>query len=162
MIAKSLIAAACFAAAVCAPVAAQAANAFTTTAVNLRSGPDTQYPAVTVLPPNQNVNVIGCLDGWIWCDVAWGPYRGWVAGAYLQAYDGPTRSSFVRVAPRLGVPFVVFRFGEYWDSHYRARPFYRTRTHWEHWDYGNRRWRGDYRGRPHYDHRARPHNRDRH
>lgn len=134
MAVKKLFAAAGIAVCICTPVAAFAATAFTTTTVNMRSGPDTAYPPVGVLPPSQPVEVLGCIDGWVWCDVVWGGYRGWIAGAYLQAADGAYRTEFVPSAPRLGVPIVHFRFGDYWDRHYRGRPFYRHRGHWERWD----------------------------
>jgi len=146
VIAKKLFAAASLAAVVFAPAAAHAVSAYTTTTVNVRSGPDTAYPAVDLLPPNVTVEVVGCLNGWSWCDVTWGPNRGWIAGAYLQAIEGRYRQPLVRLAPRIGVPIVQFRFGEYWDSHYRARPFYNNRGRWERWDHDRRRWNDD-RGR---------------
>ena len=139
---KPLIAAA---AAVCAaaaaPVAFAQANATTTTAVNLRSGPDIAYPPVLLLPPGAPVVVYGCLDGWSWCDASYGPNRGWIAGAYLAAYWQNQPMPWAYAAPRYNVPIVAFQFGPYWNVHYRNRYWYGQRYYWNRWDYRYRRWR---------------------
>ncbi|MGH7004424.1 MAG: SH3 domain-containing protein [Alphaproteobacteria bacterium] len=115
-------------------------NAMTTTAVNMRTGPDVAYPPVIILPPNAPIVVYGCIDGWSWCDASWGPNRGWVAGAYLAAYWQNRPTPWAYAAPRYNVPVVAFQFGPYWDSYYRGRGWYRQRGYWNRWDYRNRRW----------------------
>ena len=143
------------------PAAAQGANAWVTTDLNLRSGPDTAYPPVMVLPAGAPVMVYGCLDGWSWCDVSWGPNRGWVAGLYLSAMYQDQRIPFAQYAPRRNIPIITFSFGNYWDSYYRGRSWYSERNRWSGWDYGQRRWRnGDaYRkyddNKPKYDDKRR-------
>ncbi len=124
-----------------APAQAQVGNSITTTAVNMRSGPDTSYPPVTVLPAGSPVTIYGCINRWLWCDAQWGPYRGWVAGLYLTASYDNRPVPFVQYAPRANIPIVQFTFGNYWDSHYRGRPFYRERNRWDRWDHERRRWR---------------------
>ena len=112
-------------------VAASAQEAFTTRTVNVRAGPDTSYPAVAVLGPGAPVQVIGCLDDWSWCDVAFADNRGWVYSPYLsyvyQGYQVP----FYSYAPSFGIPIIAFSLGSYWDRYYRGRPWYGRRDYWE-------------------------------
>lgn len=129
---KSIWFAAALAASACAlPAVAEAASAFSTANVNMRSGPSTQYPAVIVIPSGSRVNIQGCLSSANWCDVAFAGYRGWVSGSYLQTTYSQRR---VNVGPQyyrpLGIPTVTFSIGRYWDDHYRGRPFYRDRDRW--------------------------------
>jgi uncharacterized protein YraI len=113
------------------PAIAEAAPAFSTGNVNMRSGPSTQYPPVIVIPVGSQVDIRGCMSSANWCDVAYAGYRGWVSGSYLQASYSQRR---VYVDPQyyrpLGIPTVTFSIGRYWDDHYRSRSFYRDRDRW--------------------------------
>lgn len=141
------------------PAIAEAAPAFSTANVNMRSGPSTRYPAVFVVPAGSRVDIRGCLSSANWCDVSVAGYRGWISGSYLQTSYSQRR---VYVEPEyyrpLGIPTVTFSVGRYWDDHYRGRSFYRERDRWSNgpdWrDDGDRRdrdrdrnrdrdWRGD-------------------
>lgn len=126
------------------PAIAEAATAFATANVNMRSGPSTRYPAVVVIPAGARVDIRGCLSSANWCDVAAAGYRGWVSGSYLQTTYSQRR---VYVDPQyyrpLGIPTVTFSIGRYWDDHYRGRPFYRDRDRWRDGD----GWRDDRRDR---------------
>ncbi|NGO65567.1 SH3 domain-containing protein [Rhizobium daejeonense] len=128
-------------AAIVIPAVAEAAPAYSTANVNMRSGPSTRYPAVIVIPYGARVEIQGCMQSANWCDVSFAGYRGWVSGTYLQALYSQRR---VYVGPEyyrpLGIPSVTFSIDNYWDRHYRNRDFYRDRD----------RWRGDdyYRPRP--------------
>ena len=135
----AIVAAAAALAAAAAPAGAYT-GAFPVSAVYMRTGPDTAYPPVIVVPAGAPVTVLGCLGGWHWCDVTYGPYRGWVAGAYLRATWQQRPMPFYYAAPRYNVPIVTFQFGPYWDTHYRARPWYYHRDRWSRWDYHHRRW----------------------
>jgi uncharacterized protein YraI len=114
-----------------APAIAQAAEGFATANVNMRAGPSTAYPAITVIPAGESIEIYGCLADVPWCDVEFYDGRGWVHGRYIQALYQQRR---VYVGPqyyrRLGIPVVVFSFGSYWDRHYRDRDFYRDRDRW--------------------------------
>jgi uncharacterized protein YraI len=114
-----------------APAIAEAAEGFATANVNMRAGPSTQYPAVTVIPAGEPVEIHGCLADVPWCDVEFYGGRGWVAGRYVQALYQQRR---VYVGPEyyrpLGIPTVVFSVGNYWDRYYRDRDFYRERDRW--------------------------------
>ena len=117
-----------------APLAANAAErAQTTKWVNLRAGPDRDYPAVIQLPPNTPVSVQGCLEDYAWCDVVSpGGDHGWVYGGNLVY---PYRNSVVPIygyGPSLGIPIVGFAIGAYWGQYYRDRPWYDRQPHWAH------------------------------
>lgn len=163
---KSLLLKSLIAAAVLVPAAAWAESAVTTQGVNMRAGPDVSYPQVAFLPRGVGVDVIGCVEGYSWCDVVAGGNRGWVYAGYLAtpvygynsapgiiAYQGPT----------LGIPLISFSIGNYWDNYYRGRPWWNNRAYWynrDHWreppryvegprHYGgheNRNWHDDNRG----------------
>ncbi len=62
---------------------AQAASGYSTANVNMRTGPDTDFPPVEVIPEGEPVNIRGCLDDESWCDVIWDGQRGWVYSEYL-------------------------------------------------------------------------------
>lgn len=117
-----------------------AASAIATTDVNMRAGPSTAYPVVTVIGGGNNLTVYGCLEGGAWCDVNYRGARGWMSGNYL---------AYLERGPRYTAPVVTFSFGSYWDDHYRGYGFYRDRDryrHWRHdryddrWDRRERRW----------------------
>lgn len=109
---------------------ARAEPAFVTTRLNLQSGPGEEYPPVAFLEPGVQVEVIGCLQGYGWCDVSIGRDRGWVAGSYLQAAWQERRAPLVQVAPSLGLPVIGFSVGSYWERNYRDRPWYAERDRW--------------------------------
>src|SRR5512137_968352 len=99
-------------------------QAFTTGAVNLRAGPDRSFPLVSWLQGGTPVTVFGCLNGWHWCDVAFGFNRGWVYGRFLAVPFNGQQVLIMNSGPRFGVPMVTFSVGPYWGAHYRGRPWY--------------------------------------
>jgi uncharacterized protein YraI len=100
--------------------AANAAQAYATSNVNMRAGPATDYPVVTTLSAGEVVTIYGCLGDGSWCDVSAADDRGWVSNAYLSA----ARGSRVGLAA-LALPSVVFSYA-YWDNYYARRPWYNT------------------------------------
>ena len=112
------------------PLAATAQIAVTTQAVNVRAGPDRGFPLVTWLRPGTHVNVLGCVHGWRWCDVAVGRDRGWVYARYLSVRHRNQSSLVLHNGARLGIPLISFTLGPYWDSHYRNRPWWDDRNQW--------------------------------
>ena len=145
MNAKILFAAAAIAAA---PLVAQPAQAqtvgYVTVDLILRTGPDINYPPVALLPAGTPLTVYGCIDGFLWCDVGWEYSRGWVAGQYVAINYGPQPMPLTLYGPRFGLPIISFIFGNYWDQHYRSRPWYAERDRWQSWDYRSQRWNPGY------------------
>jgi uncharacterized protein YraI len=107
-------------------------NGYPLSNVNLRAGPDTEYPVIVTVPNRAPIAILGCLGDHTWCDVVFQDSRGWMRAIYLtgfyQGYYYPLRD----YAPRLGYPVVDFDINEYWDAYYEDRPFYQERPRWSH------------------------------
>ncbi|MBG1231095.1 SH3 domain-containing protein [Aestuariivirga litoralis] len=84
--------------------AAQAYPARSESAVNVRSGPGTQYDVVGQLDPGERVNVTGSNGGWSRIG------GGWVSSNYLTASNA--------YAPR------VYDTPSYYDDSYAGPPVY--------------------------------------
>lgn len=92
--------------------------------VNLRAGPSTAYPVVTVVPAGARILTHGCLAGYSWCDIAFGNARGWVAASYIQVvYKGGPVVLTPAIAPAVGVAVAAYNRA-YWDAYYPAYPWY--------------------------------------
>jgi uncharacterized protein YraI len=114
-----------------APMLAQATDGYLVSDINLQAGPDTAYPSVALLTTGTPVKVLGCTSSWSWCDVVAGANRGWVAGTFLQEDYRHERVVVAEYGPRLDIPVAKFSLSQYWDEHYRERPWYAQRTKWE-------------------------------
>lgn len=114
-----------------ATAAQAAAPGYTTAHVNLRTGPDIDFPAIDVIPEGDDVYVEGCLNDESWCDVRWDGARGWVYSEYLAFdYRGET-VLLPDIGPSvLSIPFIAFAAAKYWDRHYVGRPWYKNRQRW--------------------------------
>lgn len=108
---------------------ANAQNAFTNRTVNLHAGPDRNYPTVSVVGPGAMVYVNGCLRNFNWCDVSSGPLRGWANARNLNYTYGGRPMAIYGNGARFGLPVVGYTMGSYWDTHYRAQPWYGTHRH---------------------------------
>jgi uncharacterized protein YraI len=122
--------AACVALAAWLPLAAAAEEAFTARDTDVFAGPSSEYPPIGELPVNAGVEVFGCLSDWTWCDVGFGPNRGWIyAGDIVVPYDNQ-RVAIIEYGPRIHLTVVTFSLMAYWDEHYRSRPWYGDRQQW--------------------------------
>lgn len=94
-----------------------AAEAYTATDLNVRTGPGTQYDRIGTLPVNSGVDVIDCHSGW--CLVHGRGLRGWVSSSYLARGEDPTSVIVLR-------PQIYIGPGHYYrPPHWRPRPPYR-------------------------------------
>jgi uncharacterized protein YraI len=118
----------------CVPFAVRALEAHTTQSANLRAGPARDYPVVAVLPPYAPLDVQGCLSDYSWCDVIALDIneRGWVyAGNIEYLYEG-AEVPLLDYGSMSGIVVIPFVLGDYWDQHYRYRPWYHDRDRWIH------------------------------
>ncbi len=92
------------------PAAQAASPAYTTANVNFRTGPDTEFPSVGVIPEGDDIYVEGCLRDESWCDVRWDGDRGWVYSEYIAFdYRGDTVLLPDVGVSVFGIPIVVVR-----------------------------------------------------
>jgi uncharacterized protein YraI len=57
--------------------------AFSSSRLNLRSGPGEEFPIVGVMERNVRVEMTGCLQDWSWCVVTVAGVPGWVFSKYV-------------------------------------------------------------------------------
>jgi uncharacterized protein YraI len=111
---------------------AQGSVAFATRDVHLRAGPARDYPVVAVIPAGAQLLVQGCLPDYRWCDVLAGGSRGWVyAGNISSVYQGAS-VPLINYGTLLGIGVLGFILDDYWNDHYRGRPWYGERDRWVH------------------------------
>ena len=60
---------------------AQTTLTHTTSNLNLRAGPGTNYPIRTVIPRGAEIDVHSC--GHVWCYTSWAVHQGYVSRDYL-------------------------------------------------------------------------------
>jgi uncharacterized protein YraI len=77
-----------------------ALDAYSTTHLNLRAGPGTQYPIVGVMNRQVQTEITGCLADWSWCAMRVDGKTGWAASQYLVMAEGG------KVGPSIGIPVV--------------------------------------------------------
>jgi uncharacterized protein YraI len=140
---KIIAAAAAVAASACIfALPVRAADGWSAARVHLRTGPDTHYPVVAVVPSGAGLLINGCLNAWTWCDVSWGGARGWMAGRYIQTAYNHRRAYIADSGPYAHVPVVVYRDARRHDPRFEPQ---RDRWMNRHGN-GGRGWRYDGRG----------------
>ena len=111
--------------------AAHAERAFTMADVNLRTGPDVEFPRVDIIPEGEPVDIAGCLRDESWCDVSWDGGRGWVFSEYLAVEDDGQMVPLLDVGlVEFRIPYISFVAADYWGRYYVGRPWYRDRDRW--------------------------------
>ncbi len=118
---------------------ALADNAVTSRPANVLAGPDDSYPVVAQLDADTPVQVMGCLNDWSYCDVAFQGARGWLYAPDLTyAYQGGYVPLY-SYGPALGITVESFSVDNYWGRYYHDRPWYSRREEF------------DRRGPPHHE-----------
>jgi uncharacterized protein YraI len=111
---------------------AQQPNAYLLTNVNLRAGPGTEYPVIITVPNRAQIEILGCLADYTWCDIVFEDERGWMRSIYLSYWYNEYYYPLRDYAPQLGLEIVSFDVDDYWGEYYQDRPFYAERARWEH------------------------------
>ncbi len=94
---------------------ASAASGRAITDVNIRQGPGTNFPVVTLIRAGSNLDVGRCRA--FWCPVRFGPYAGFVKANYLD-FGVPRGPRYYRSAPS---PFL---YGPPPPRYWGPRPYY--------------------------------------
>ncbi len=111
---RNAIVAGTFVAALAAPAATLAATAFTTGAVNMRTGPGVSHHRILTIPGGARVDVHGCAS---WCSVSYRGYNGYVAATYVsRGYMPVPRHHYRRPPP----PLWGWRRRPRWDERHHA------------------------------------------
>jgi Protein of unknown function (DUF1236)/Bacterial SH3 domain len=53
------------------------------TSLNIRSGPGPQYSVVGAIPEHDQIMILGCIRGSLWCEVSYRGRQGWAYSQYL-------------------------------------------------------------------------------
>ncbi len=115
------------------PAVADARPAYITEPLRLHAGPGPDYPQISVLLPGMEVEVLGCLQGYQWCDlITLEGLRGWAWSGTLSFSWAGDPLPVIQYGPSFGIPLISFIIGDYWDHHYRDRPWYGDRHNWRH------------------------------
>jgi hypothetical protein len=61
-----------------------------------------------------------------------GPNRGWLYAGNINYPYRNTYEPILGYGSVLGIGVIGFFVGDYWNAHYRHRPWYRDRDHWIH------------------------------
>ena len=112
-----------------APSLAEAANAYATGNVNMRTGPGTGYAQITTIPAGAGVTIRGCLSGYSWCDVSFAGRRGWASSNYLQAVYQNQHRPLVVVGSQIRLPIIRYHRPRppHWKPHHPRPPHHRPR-----------------------------------
>ena len=105
-------------------------NAYVTADVNLRAGPDTDFPVLLLVPAQAAVTIYDCVQDLTWCDLSYGEERGWVAAQYVQAFYQDRYMTVQEYVPLVGLPTGPFDIRTYWNSYYRDQAFYAQLDQW--------------------------------
>lgn len=86
---------------------ALAITGFSTTHLNLRTGPGTQYPVVGVMERNVPSSITGCLSDYSWCAINVAGVSGWASAEYLVVdQDGKIQQVEIH-GSKMGIPVVA-------------------------------------------------------
>ena len=80
---------------------AQAHQAQTSTALNVRQGPGTQYAVIGTVPGGRIVIVDGCAPGYAWCTIRYNALQGWASARYLR--DPQRGAPVADIGQQLGI-----------------------------------------------------------
>jgi uncharacterized protein YraI len=126
------------------PAAAWAEPGIATGDVNMRTGPGTGNPVITMIPAGSPVEVFGCPT---WCRVAYAGHEGWASSNYISTgYAERPRVIYEPTPPTVAV-YDPYPFRYVYGSGPYTGPYWRGHHHRPGWDDDYGYWRDDYRWR---------------
>ena len=90
-----------------APALAQQMGSVTTD-LNLRAGPGPNYEIRGVIPAEASVEVIGCIEGYNWCEVSYDGQTGFAYGEYLTVMAADAAVAVPEAATQVEINTVTF------------------------------------------------------
>jgi uncharacterized protein YraI len=121
--------------------AASAAPATVGSAVNMRSGPGTQYEVVATIPGGATVDVAGCTGSW--CQVSFNGESGFANRSYLAMGGEPSAAV---VTPGYAYDDAPLYAGDYYDDGYPYGPGARFLVGPRHRFHHRGTWNGNWNG----------------
>lgn len=103
------------------------AGSYAPAEISMRAGPSMHYPSIGILPEGTDLNVLGCANGYRWCDIEASGRQGWVSGVHVEIDHDAQRlrvPAYVHAGREPVVPVVSFSIDTYWSDHYVDRGFY--------------------------------------
>jgi uncharacterized protein YraI len=91
-----------------------------TTDLNLRSGPGPEQPQIGIIKARQKANILGCIEGSLWCQVDFRGKTGWAYSQYMTLQAGGGRIVVREPANVANVPIVAYDGPGYREPTYRA------------------------------------------
>ena len=91
-----------------------------TTDLNLRSGPGPEQPVIGFIKARQKANILGCIEGSLWCQVTFRGKQGWAYSQYMSLQAGSGRIVVREPANIASVPIVTYDALGYRTPTYRA------------------------------------------
>lgn len=104
---KRIFAAAAFSFALLGAAQAQTTG-IATTDLNLRSGPGPEQPVIGHIKARQKANIVGCIEGSLWCQVDFRGKTGWAYSQYMTLQAGGGRIVVREPANVASVPVVTY------------------------------------------------------
>jgi uncharacterized protein YraI len=83
-----------------------AISGYSTSHLNLRTGPGTQYPIAGVMETNVRSEITGCLADYSWCAVNVAGLSGWASAEYLVVDEGGSILQVDEQGAATGIPVV--------------------------------------------------------
>lgn len=83
-----------------------AISGYSTSHLNLRTGPGTQYPIAGVMETNVRSEITGCLADYSWCAVNVAGLSGWASAEYLVVDQGGAIMQVDEQGAATGIPVV--------------------------------------------------------
>ncbi|MGD9924379.1 MAG: DUF1236 domain-containing protein [Pseudorhodoplanes sp.] len=79
-----------------------------TTALNIRSGPGPEQPVIGYMKPRQRAQILGCVEGSLWCQISFRGQQGWAYSQYMTLAAGGGTIVVREPANIVGVPVVAY------------------------------------------------------